>query len=216
MKRIISAALLAATCMTVNAGVITGELYNTGLNASGTLLASDNGSTDGNWSVDDADAVTYKNSAYLGNDADSKWISIANSNGTTTRDVTFTTTFDLSGYDASTAAIAGSWGVDNWATVYLNGNEIASLPFGVNSFNQLHTFGTDNGAYFIAGLNTLTVEVTNGYPDPDRNDIGPLALRFDNLELSARASEVDEPATLALLGLGLLGLSATRRKQKQA
>lgn len=196
--------------------VISGELYNTGLDGSGALVATPGG-VDGNWDVTPpgADAITYSHSNYATNDADSQWISSNSSGGSETTgptDYSFTTSFDLTGYDASTAGIVGDWGVDNWATIYLNGSDTGvSLPFGTSSFTSLTAFALSGD--FISGVNTLTVRLTNAYPAPSQTDPGPMALRFDNLVLTADR-QVPEPAALGLLGLGLFGIGAARRRRR--
>ena len=203
-----------AAVTNANAGIITDQLYNTGLDSSGNLVAA-NGGIDGNWDVaPGSDGVTYKHPAYAANDADSQWIS-SNSNGgnetSSSTDYVFTTIFDLTGYDATTAMITGSWGVANYASIFLNGNDTGvSLAFGYASFNNLSSFSISE--FFIDGINTLTVEVTNGYDTDLTREPGPMALRFDDLELSA--TSVPEPSIVALLGLGLVSLGFVRRRRQ--
>ncbi len=132
-----------ATVTTANVAVITDQLYNTGLDGSGSLVAASGG--------DETSSST---------------------------DYVFTTTFDLTGYDAATAEIMGSWGVDNYASIFLNGND------------------TSVSLAFFTSLN----------PNPS-----PMALRFDDLELTANA--VPEPSIIVLFGLGLVGLGFARRRR---
>lgn len=212
LKKYAAIAVLGFASVSIaNASVITGQLFNTGLDANGNLVATPGG-VDGNWDVapSGVDAVTYFNNAYVQNDADSQWIS-SNQNGgtetTSSADYVFTTTFDLTGYNASTAMITGSWGVDNYATIFLNNVDTGvSLLFGQDSFRTLDAFSISEN--FIAGVNTLTVKVTNGYVNEPNRDPGPMALRFDDLVLTA----VPEPLSIALLGLGLAGIGFSRRK----
>jgi hypothetical protein len=204
-----------ATVTTANASIITDQLYNTGLDSSGNLVAA-SGEIDGNWKVNPtgSSAITYLHTAYAANDADSQWISSNVSGGnetTTSTDYVFSTEFDLTGYDASTAMITGFWGVDNYASIWLNGWDTGnSLAFGVAAFNNLSAFAISD--YFIDGYNQLTVKVTNGYDTDLKLEPGPMALRLDDLELSATA--VPEPSIIALFGLGLVGLGFARRRRQ--
>jgi hypothetical protein len=80
---------------------------------------------------------------------------------------------------------------------YLGVNELVSTSF--NS-GQGSTF---NFAGFT-GLDRVTMSVSGRFTDPN----------FDNLTFQAAATQVPEPASLALLGIGLAGLSAMRRRQR--
>jgi len=190
-------------------------LFNTGVDASGNALAGGNGVTDPHYLVFSStiggvttgvNAVTYFNSAYIANSATSRWISHSADgspgNGTTT----FRTTFDLTGLDPNSAEITGFNAADNGGSILLNGVNVGSLN---GAFNTLAAFTISSG--FIAGVNTLDFSVVDGGP--------PLALRIDGISGTADLAgpaAAPEPISAALLGLGLLGIAAVRRKQKRA
>ena len=202
--------------MNASATIITDQLYNTGLNATGDALPA-NGGVDANWSVSPgSNAVTYKHRLYAANSTTSMWISSNSSGGnetTSSAEYLFSTSFDLSGYDPVSAQITGLWGVDNYATIFLNNNATGvSLAFGYDAFRNLHDFTVAGG--FIEGINTLTVKVTNGYDNNPSREPGPMALRFDNLQLTANAVSVPEPGALALIALGLVSISVARHRQR--
>lgn len=211
--KLLATALLLATVSTAAAAATIPGLFNTGTDASNVALVGGNGVTDPHYSVlsstiagvtTGVQAVTYLNGAYLANDANSRWISHSSNgapgNGTTT----FRLTFDLTGLNPATAAITGSWGVDNNGLILLNGvsTGIARTGGTATNFQTLANFSISSG--FISGLNTLDFAVT---------DLGqPLALRVDNLAGTADViTPTPAPAALALLGLGLAGI-ALRRK----
>jgi hypothetical protein len=131
---------------------------------------------------------------------------------------TYQTTFDLTGLDAASAAISGSWAVDDPGWMYLNGKLVAELPFGW-MFQQLyglqvapnapqytanHDFLLTSG--FLSGVNTLEFLVWNAGG-------GPTGLRVEIASATANAA-VAEPGTLMLLGSGLIGLLFYRRHAK--
>jgi hypothetical protein len=117
---------------------------------------------------------------------------------------TYETTFDLTGFDPSTANITGRWIADNQRLrILLNSTPVVTYPSDIsNSFlgNWL-SFTIASG--FVSGVNTLRFEV--------QNNEGPTAIR---VELSGTATPIPEPLTLAVFGLmtGGAGFVALRRK----
>lgn len=190
-----------------------GTLYSTGMNVSGGV--------DQSWQLVGGTAYVtvdtggqFPFNAWVANDANSKWISPqanyaplgTDANGT----YTFTTTFDLTGYNPSTAwfdfSLAGD---DSITSVTLNSTPL--IPGGIPAYAG----GAMNGVYtastgFISGLNTITVQVLNqggaaGNPTGFRMEIG---------ESNAEAlNPIPEPATFALVGLALAALPLVRRKR---
>jgi len=159
--------------------------------------------------------TTYPFPYWLLNDGVSQWISPQPSYtptgpGDQAIDWTFQTTFSLAGMVPSTAQISGRWLTDNQGIdIYLNG-----IPLGLTT--PLNTFGgpwslfaIPQGSPFVAGSNTLDFIV--------RNSVGatgnPVGLR---VELSGTANDVPEPATLGLLGAGMLCLGIISRRKKRA
>lgn len=128
----------------------------------------------------------------------------------------FRQTFDLTGYDASTADLKFQWGSDDVPST----GAVGWVPgFSLNG-SALTGFGT-SGAYalgnevnlnsgFVSGLNTLDFYIEgNGLTD---------GLGLATVSFSALTAPVPEPQTYAMLlaGLGLLGFMARSRKQKAA
>ena len=93
---------------------------------------------------------------------DARWIYVADAAnlGQDWGTYEFMTTFDLTGYDPSTAVLAGRWALDQDGTIYLNGNLVASLADG-NWNDNLTSFRLTSG--FLPGTNTLTFYVR--FPD---------------------------------------------------
>lgn len=94
--------------------------------------------------------------------SDARWIYVADAAnlGQDWGTYEFMTTFDLTGYDPSTAILAGKWALDQYGTIYLNGNLVATLPDG-NWNNNLTSFSLTSG--FLPGTNLLTFYIR--FPD---------------------------------------------------
>jgi hypothetical protein len=186
--------------ITLAAGV---SLLALGANAA-TVAVGGTGTGGAGGFTDPAGTVDTNNGAYTQQVTTpaSNWVWVENpASEFITYDFTFT--FDLTGFDASTASLEGLWGVDNSGTVDLNGTEVSFLDFGYPAFQTLTAF-TDAGATFLDGINTLTFHATN--------EGGPGAFRAS---VSVEAAPVPLPASLPLLGAALAGLgyAATRRKR---
>ncbi len=205
-----SALLVALLAVSAQAGTIT--LFNTGVDSSGDVLSA--GSADAHWSIvtvpagssfsTPADAIAQQpHSAWLANDATgsagSAWI------GTTTSGAAnvapgryiFETTFDLTGFQASTAVITGRMAADNIVSrVFLNGTDLGLNVEGFAAFGS--TFTINSG--FSSGLNTLTFWQENAGLTPTTNWFNPSGLR---VELDGTAQLVPLPPA-AWMGLGLL------------
>lgn len=112
----------------------------------------------------------------------------------------YRTTFDLTGFDASTAALGGQWAADNVGVdILINGVSAGQTGGGYNAFSS---FLISSG--FINGLNTIDFLV--------RNDDGPTGLRVEGaLTADAAPAPVPEPMSLAILGVGLAGAGLFRR-----
>ena len=162
-KIVVTAALLAAGA--AHAVVVPG-LYNTGVGPGGAPLAAGDGATDGNYvvragspipGVGAGPASTYFNTAYAAESATSRWISYSGSPFNGSGSFEIETSFDLTGYKASTARITGFWGVDNLGSVLLNRNVTGNFLSGANTsnFTVLHSFTIASN--FTAGINTLSI-----------------------------------------------------------
>lgn len=221
--------LLARTSIAVAAALICGVasadtingLVNTGAGLSG-------GATDGHYTytatgesagLSGAGVVSNGSAdpfpSWLPNDATSSWlIPTANqsTNYSTTTDsvFTWTLTFDLTGYDASSASFAGRWTSDNSGVLLFNGKAISSVV--TNGYNSWTSFAATNG--FLAGLNTLQFVVTDA-ASPTYNFTGLRAEFLSSaVKVATVAPAVPEPESYALMiaGLAAIGLLARRRK----
>lgn len=155
-------------------------------------------------------AITdYLHPAYLPNSSTSAWVWDENP---TLSSVTFTHSFDLTGFDYTTASLSGLWGADNVGTAYLNGTAISSISFGRDAFLMLTAFSATQG--FFAGINTLSFTVINTGVWSHRN---PAAFRAEALVTADLSpSPVPIPASGFLLLAGLGAIAGLRRRNRKA
>jgi len=213
MKRtILAVAIVLSALSTAHAATTINGLNNTGIGAGGAKDTSYTLTAVGDpWVGTVVPVITLDNAwpinPWMANDTTSKWIT-PTANQAQSFDAwnagiyTYTLSFDLTGYNASTASFSGRVSSDNTVKVLLNNTEIASG----SGFTSWSDFSANSG--FVNGTNTLDFVVTNWA----QNGGNPTGLRVEFGASSVTA--VPEPETYAMLlgGLALVGAIARRRK----
>lgn len=92
-------------------------------------------------------------------------------------------------------------------TVFWNGVMVADV---LNPANNTLDFVT-NPNMVLYSFNLLATGASTAFEIHGRQD--PKYISFDNISVTALTNNVPEPASLALVGLGLAGIAASRRRK---
>lgn len=137
----------------------------------------------------------------------------------------YTETFTIPAtINPATVVITGLWWVDNYGSILVNGNAVTTGTDGAIGSGVTGAFGgagtdftldgsgtgSENAPSLHVGSNTLTFDVFN-------NSSGQPDVTGLNVEITSATGQAatPEPATLGLIGVGLVALGFARKKWKR-
>jgi hypothetical protein len=230
MKYVLSAcvgflAVVALSLPSHGSFVSIAGLKNTGVNADNTVRAGE--SAELHYDLDAYPAGYSSNpgltivdlpsgASWIANTSTSKWISVGTQGqGWLSNDLSgnyeISLTFDLTGFNHTTALLSGRFASDNLASVKLNTTTIGNTTGGT-PFSSWASFSAASSA-FVSGMNTLVFSINNSGSTTSTSGTGnPMGLRVEFLSSTV---QVPEPATMALWGMGAVGLAAFRFRRKK-
>ena len=143
-------------------------LFPTGVDANGQLLSS--GSIDPHYLLVESADSNYPGpnthvvhdahpiGAWMAHGPNSKWIAPRETASNAGGQYTYQTTFDLTGFDPSTAVLTGQWSHDN-AAVDIKINGVSTGQTFSGGFTNFEPFSVNQG--FVEGSNTLEFTINN-------------------------------------------------------
>ncbi len=214
LKSALLAAVAAISLAPANAVTVV-TLYDTGVDSTG--VATTGNGADLHWTLAGGPAYTGATNGsfpippWLAETSTSRWVTpttdAANLFDATDKSYTFTETFSLAGYNASTAAFTGRFADDNIVdSITLNGTALAASGGGFTSWTSFDS----TGGVFNSGDNTLTFVVRNFGNGGGQNPAGLLVEVAGTADL---ASDVPEASVWAMMiaGFSIVGLAVRRR-----